>query len=199
MNDIDTRIYQALGKISNLFKSQKIDSFKRLKLTPLMADLIGYISSHPKESSTVSRLSEEFSVTKATLSDAVSTLEERGLLVKEEDTEDSRIKYLVLTEEGQKMAEEMLYYERLFYEAVAGIEDSSKEVVYNFLINILRHFRERGDIKVLKSCVNCQNFIREKYKKGRKRHFCKLLKLRLSDSDINIDCSSNIPLAGSLS
>ena len=67
-----------------------------------------YNSSEPINASVLMKL---LNVTKGTLSVNIEKLSQKGYLLKESDTSDARVSYLVLTESGIKIAK--LYYENI--------------------------------------------------------------------------------------
>jgi len=195
MSDLDRRLFQALEKLVAALKSQIWEVAQEHELSPIMIQFLFYLSRHPQRLCTLSNLALEFSLTKATVCDAIASLEKKGYIRKIPDERDARLKYLSLTGSGHQLIDQIESYERWFLTLLYEFPEKKKEAVYNFLIELLKNLRQQGNIKILRSCVACENFEKNKFPRSRKPHLCRLLNLRLAEKDIKIDCPSNSPPA----
>ena len=82
-------------------------------LKPIAARVFGYLAHHPESSS--QDIQREFSLSKATVSECLSLLIERGYISYEKSEKDGREKTIKLTEEGLACA-------NLYQEKVSGFE-----------------------------------------------------------------------------
>jgi len=190
MDNLERNIFQALEKLTAALKSQLWEVAQNHCLSPIMTQFFLYIWRHPARLCTISNLAQEFSLTKATVCDAVISLEKRGYIRKEPGEKDGRIKFLRLTEKGRQLTREVESYERWLVTLLKQFPPKKKEAVYLFLVELLRKLKEQGDIKILRSCVACENFEKNKFPQSQKPHYCRLLNLRLAEKDIKIDCPS---------
>jgi len=195
MSDLDRRLFQALEKLGAALKSQIWEVAQQHQLSPIMVQIIFYLGRHPRRFCTLSNLALEFSLTKATVCEAITSLERKGYIRKIPDERDARLKYLSLTSSGHELIDQIESYERWFLTYLSQFPEKKKEAVYAFLIELLKKLKQQGNIKNLRSCVACENFEKNKFPRSRKPHLCRLLNLRLAEKDIQIDCPSNSPPA----
>src|SRR5690606_41608464 len=104
-NDLTSKIVVGLERISEVFKSLLWEQAKALGLSPIQIQIMIFIAYHKDELCNVSHLAKEFSITKATISDAVRVLEVKQLINKKYGTSDGRRYTIPLSEEGLKLVE----------------------------------------------------------------------------------------------
>ncbi|MDE1463386.1 MarR family transcriptional regulator [Spartinivicinus poritis] len=81
--NLNAKIIAGLERLSTVFRAVIQQQAKANKLTPLQTQLLLFIASHREHLCTVTRLAEEFVVTKATVSDSIRVLVEKGYLTKQ--------------------------------------------------------------------------------------------------------------------
>lgn len=190
----EQKIFRAFEKLFVVYRAQLWDISQKYKLSPLMIQFLNYLDyrkQEQKQRNTVSYLSSEFRLTKATVSEAVSVLVRKGYVTKKPVNGDSRFKYLALTKEGEEIVGKIKEVERWFRQLLKEFPDKDKEANYIFLIKLLRILKLRGDLAVLRSCLFCVNFEFNKFPGEKKPHYCRLLNLRLAERDVKVDCSFN--------
>jgi DNA-binding MarR family transcriptional regulator len=130
-------------------------------------------------------LAAEFNMTKATISDTVKTLEQKGLITKEYEQHDTRSYIIHLTKTGHETAKQTSLFAEHIQIPINKLDTSDKE---NFLLNLLdiiHHLNKSGIITIQRMCFTCQFY---KADKTGQEHFCNLLNTKLTDSDLRIDC-----------
>lgn len=191
MDTLDRKIYFAIERLFVAYRSRQWEINKRYKVSPIMIQFLKHVANHPGRSNTITDISLEYSLTKATISDAVETLIKKGLVKKVKDKEDSRIKHILLTKKGLKITKEVDKFEGWFYSALKRFAEHDKVLIYIFLVELLRILKIRGDLEVLRTCTVCSNFEPYRYGGTERPHYCNLLHIRLSNRQIKIDCPSN--------
>ncbi|WP_258932072.1 MarR family winged helix-turn-helix transcriptional regulator [Flavobacterium oreochromis] len=101
---IESRIIVALERISQAFRVLLWKESKENSLSPIQIQILIFICFHSKEKCKITYLAEEFNMTKSTISDSVKILITKGLIEKKSNLVDTRSFWLVLTEEGYKIA-----------------------------------------------------------------------------------------------
>ena len=105
--DVDNKIVASLERLSQVFRVLLREEAQGHGLSPIQAQFLVHLLFHDIELRRVGRLAEEFNLTRATVSDAVGSLEEKGLIHREPWPEDKRVVTLGLTSVGEKLAAEL--------------------------------------------------------------------------------------------
>ena len=102
--DVDKKIVAALERLSQTFRVLLQEEAQRQSLSPIQARFLVHLLHHDDELGRVGRLAEEFGLSRATVSDAVRTLETKGLVRRQPWPRDGRVATLRLTPEGEEAA-----------------------------------------------------------------------------------------------
>lgn len=102
--DIDSKIAAALERLSQAFRVLLWEKTKTENLSPIQIQILVYLLYHTEEQATVGQIAREFTLTPATVSDAVKSLEKKELAFRKDLEADRRITSVFLTKEGKKMA-----------------------------------------------------------------------------------------------
>ena len=124
-------------------------------------------------------------MTKATISDAIKALDEKGLIKKRIEQQDSRSYVIHLTKKGIELAEKTSVFTRALQTPVDKLYPDDKENLLLSLIEIISHLNKTGVITIQRMCVTCVHY---KPADSRQPHFCKLLNKKLENSELRIDC-----------
>ncbi|HKH57793.1 MAG TPA: MarR family transcriptional regulator, partial [Rubrobacter sp.] len=103
-DDVDTKLVAALERLSQVFRVRLREEAWKRDLSSTQAQFLIYLLYHDVELRRVSQLAREFDLTQATVSDAVASLETKGLVQREQWPEDRRVVTLRLTKDGEKLA-----------------------------------------------------------------------------------------------
>ncbi len=74
--DVDSKIVASLERLSQVFRLLLRKEAQKRGLSPIQAQFLVYLLFHDLDLRRVGRLAEEFGLTRATVSDAVGSLEE---------------------------------------------------------------------------------------------------------------------------
>ena len=180
---LDNKIVIALERISEAFKAMLWEQSKAHALSPIQIQVLIFVHNHEPEFAKVSYLSEEFNVTKATMSDTIKTLEKKSFITKEPDFNDQRSYQIKLTSKGIDVALSISNYPLPLVKAVKYLDPEEKTDTYNSLIALLNHLNNSGVINVNRMCHSCK-FLQ----KGEKDYYCNFLEKTLKKEDLRIDC-----------
>lgn len=184
--DLDSKIVTALERVGAALRVMLWRESYPLSLSPIQAQVLIFILTHKDEYCTVTYLSNEFNMTKATISEAVRTLESKGLVEKVPLRKDQRTLTIHLTGEGEKLARQAALYTSVMQEILQSLPpDFEKEKLLGALIEIIRQLQQRGIITVQRMCYNCVHY--RSQHEGHE-HFCNLLGRALQTTDLRIDC-----------
>jgi DNA-binding MarR family transcriptional regulator len=182
---LDLKILNGLERLSDVFKSLLWEKAKLHGISPIQIQILLFVSTHPVEISNVSALAREFSVTKATISDAVRVLIKKELLSKDHSPADNRRYNLLLTYGGQEVVDGLSDYAAPIAATLEAADSYQKEAVYQLLYQLVDQLHQQGIIQVQRSCFNCRFYEGDK----QDQHFCGYLKKALSSQQIRLDCS----------
>jgi len=186
--DVDGKIVASLERLSQVFRLLLREEAQKRGLSPIQAQFLVHLLFHDVELRRVGRLAEEFGLTRATVSDAVGSLEEKGLIQRDPWPEDRRVVTLHLTPAGEKLAAELSTWDNIVKEHLTASSPEEKEVVMRFLMRLIASLQEAGAITVARMCVTCRFFRWDAHPGSDSPHHCALLDAPLAGSDLRVDC-----------
>jgi DNA-binding MarR family transcriptional regulator len=184
---VESRIVVALERISEAFRVLLWNESKDNSLSPIQIQILIFIYFHSHEKCKVGYLASEFNMTKATISDSVKVLLSKKMVTKEVDPSDSRSYSLFLTSEGKKMAGKVSLFASAIAQPLEKMTDEQKTVMLNGLLKLIYDLNKSGVITIQRMCFTCSN-----YQQNNGTHYCNLLKSKLSDNELRVDCPEHV-------
>jgi len=182
--DLDSRFIIALERLSRVFRNLLWEEVKKYNLSPIQIQFIVLLYSDPDNSIGVSQLAEKFNLTKATVSDAVSSLVRKKIIVKKINAVDKRIINLSLTKKGKDIASELIGWPSKIQTELRKHSAEEKTDAYIFLLKLIESFERIGIISRSRMCITCRFY---ELKSGNTA-YCNLLQKELTQKDLRIDC-----------
>jgi DNA-binding MarR family transcriptional regulator len=167
-------------------RSQAWEWAESAGLTPTQGEILVLLMQR-KTPLRLGEIARETALTAATTSDAVSTLEQKGLVEKRRALDDGRALALRLTTKGRTAAKRALQWPDFLTEAIGSLREEEQAVFYRMLLKMIRQLQVQGDIPAHRMCVTCKHFEPSKNKKM--LHRCLLLEQSYGDSGLRLDCS----------
>jgi DNA-binding MarR family transcriptional regulator len=186
--DVESKIVAALERLGQVFRVLLRERAHEYGLSPIQAQFLIYLLYHDVELRRVSQLAREFGLTQATVSDAVASLEEKGLVGRERWPEDGRVMTLRLSPEGRVVAAGLSTWADTVREHLDLCPSEEREVVMRFLVRLIGSLQRSGVITVARVCVTCRFFQRDAHPGTDSPHHCRLLDVPLGGPDLRIDC-----------
>lgn len=180
---VESRIVVALERISEAFRVLLWNESKENALSPIQIQILIFIYFHTTEKCRVGYLADEFNLTKATISDSVKVLLSKELVRKETDPFDTRSYFLLLSDEGKKLAKKASFFASSIEHPIEKLTEEQKRIMLNGLLKIIYDLNKMGIITIQRMCFTCAY-----YKTENGLHYCNLLKTKLSESEIRVDC-----------
>ena len=193
--DVDKKIVAALERLSQAFRVLLQEEAQRQSLSPIQARFLVHLLHHSDELGRVGRLAAEFGLSRATVSDAVGTLEAKSLVYREPWLRDRRVATLRLTAEGKEVAAGLSGWADVVEEQLGSFAPGEKEAVMRFLMRLISELQGAGVITVARMCVSCRYFSPDAHPRSASPHHCALLDLPLSGADLRTDCPEHEPAA----
>lgn len=182
--NLDNKIVAGLERLSQVFRILLWNKAKEQSLSPIQIQLLIFIKHHSADKTTISYLAQEFNFTKPTISDAIKVLEQKKLIKKITDSNDTRSYTIQLTASGKKIIAETENFASPLTTIIAKTSEADKMILWQNVSNLIIHLNKLEVISVQRSCFNCKH-----YRTKNKTHFCNLLNQKLETQDIRIDCS----------
>ena len=193
--DVDKKIVAALERLSQAFRMLLQEEAQGRGVSPIQARFLVHLLHHGDELGRVGHLAKEFGLSRATVSDAVSALETKGLVRREAWPRDGRVAILRLTPSGEEAAAGLSGWADIVEEQLGSFVPEEKEAVMLFLMRLISALQGAGVISVARMCVTCRFFRPNAHLGSASPHHCALLDLPLSGADLRTDCPEHEPAA----
>jgi DNA-binding MarR family transcriptional regulator len=181
------RVTHSLLRLSTAMRSQAWEWAEGAGLTPTQGEILVLLMQR-KGPMRLGEIARETALTAATTSDAVSTLESKGLVEKRRALDDGRALAVRLTARGRTAAKKAAQWPDFLAKAVGTLREEEQALFYRTLLKTVRQLEEQDDIPPHRMCLTCTHF--EPSKNAKKTpHHCALLDLKMSDTDVRLDCS----------
>lgn len=181
----ESKIVVSLERIAQAFRVLLWQESKEYSLTPIQIQILIFLQFHSEEKCKVSYLANEFNVTKATISDTIKTLEEKGLIIKVAEPVDTRSYIIHLTKKGKEISDKTALFSKEIFKPISQLHADDQENLLLSLLNIIRHLNQTGIITIQRMCMTCNYY---EYSKNSRKHFCRLLNQNLKATELRIDC-----------
>jgi DNA-binding MarR family transcriptional regulator len=189
INEIDRHILIGLEKIGMALKNQSWQDAGQQGLTPTQGQIITLLVD--TDGVGLSTLVKNLGVTAATVSDAVSTLVEKGLVQKTRSAIDGRAIAITLTTTGQQAANQSSTWSDFLLTTVDELTPEEKVIFLRGLIKMIKKLQIQGKISVAKMCVTCRFFVSNRYPDSEYPHHCGLVDVPFADGDLRINCAEH--------
>jgi DNA-binding MarR family transcriptional regulator len=183
--DIDALITVGISRLADACRVMIWEVCKDLKISPIQAQILIFCRYHPVEQCKVGYLAREFNLSKPTISDAVKTLVEKKLVVREQQAGDFRSYNIFLTESGQVMADQVGNYPSKITKMLQNFAPEDKMGGYICLLRLLKDMQDIGILPQQRMCLSCKHF---KPNPDGSVFYCTAIHLTSSMSEQRIDC-----------
>ena len=182
-SSIDHKIVVGLERISEVFRVMLWNESKKTGLSPIQIQIMVFLHFHKHTFNSPSYLAKEFNVTKATITDSVRVLVEKGLIEKKPDPDDARRYAVSLTASGRKIASQSASFSDDLVAAIGKVPNALKPEILQGLYQMIESLNRESIVSAQRMCPNCQFF-----ENGRDGDYCHYLKQPLVPSDLRLDC-----------
>ncbi|MEX3612977.1 MAG: MarR family winged helix-turn-helix transcriptional regulator [Burkholderia gladioli] len=186
-NEAAGRVTHSLLRLSTAMRSEAWDWAEGAGLTPTQGEILVLLLQR-KGPMRLGEIARETQLTAATTSDAVSTLESKGLVEKRRALDDGRALAVRLSARGRTAAKKALQWPEFLSKAVGVLANDEQGALYRSLLKVLRELQVAGQAPQHRMCVTCKHFQPGKAAK-KPSYRCSLLDLTMADSDLRLDCS----------
>jgi DNA-binding MarR family transcriptional regulator len=180
------RVTHSLLRLNTAMRSQAWEWAESAGLTPTQGEILVLLMQR-KTPLRLGEIARETALTAATTSDAVSTLESKGLIEKRRALDDGRALAVRLTAKGRTAAKRAVQWPDFLTAAIGTLDGNEQVVFYRTLLKMIRQLQVQGDIPVHRMCVTCRHFDPSKNTK-KAPHRCVALDLSFGDVELRLDC-----------
>ncbi|GAA0529406.1 MarR family winged helix-turn-helix transcriptional regulator [Chitinophaga japonensis] len=181
--NVSSKVVAALERLSEAFRVLLWNEGKQHGLSPIQVQLLIFLLHYPPAKRTITFLASYFNMTKATISDAIKSLESKQLLVRKAMSGDSRSHTLHLVKEGKTLARKIEKFADPIRESVTLLPGGKQEELLECLLSLIYHLNQQLVITPQTMCLNCRFYTQ---KDG--GHYCNLVKAALQSGDLRVDC-----------
>lgn len=183
----DALIIAALERVGESFRVLLWDQAKEHGLSPIQVQSLIFLDNHDESRATVTYLSKEFNVTKATMSDVIRVLTEKKLVVKKDNPLDTRTQVLKLTAQGKKVAAATGGFANAMLKHIGQLTDRQKTGLKTILLDLIHNLYKEDVITMQRMCFTCSHF-----SVSNNKHFCNLLQIPLTPDHLRLDCPEHL-------
>jgi DNA-binding MarR family transcriptional regulator len=183
--NIDAKIVASLEKISEVFRVLLWAEAKEHRVSPIQLQLLIFLKYHPLTAHRrIAFLAREFNLTKATISDSMRVLEEKGLVLRTDDVTDSRGYNFSLTEKGEQLTASVENFTGPLDGAIAALSPQQKEYLLSSVLDLIYRLNQMGIISTQRMCFNCYYYNGDRAQ----NHYCNLVQAPLAYDTIRFEC-----------
>jgi len=185
ITNVDYKIVAALEKISEVFRVLLWTEAKEHKLSPIQMQLLIFIKYHNSDKQRrIASMAREFNLTKATISDSIKVLEQKGLIKRSDDAFDSRSFNFSLTDQGMKLTGMIENFTLPLDGAIATLSPQQKDQFLVSLLDLIYRMNQNGIISTQRMCYNCYYYNGDR----QQAHYCNLMQKPLVIDELRIEC-----------
>jgi DNA-binding MarR family transcriptional regulator len=184
---VDPKLLAAIDRLGQALRVQTGRVARAHGLTSTQLQLLTRLRVDPPERRRVGALAAELDVTLPTVSDAISTLERKGLVERTPEPSDGRGVRIVLTDRGHAVAEAAEAWQIRAEQILGYVSVRDKERALGFLVGLLAELHREGLVSVARMCVTCR-FLREGQGRTEGTDRCAILDIDLGPGDLRVDC-----------
>lgn len=179
-----SKVVAALERLSEAFRVLLWHEAKQHGLSPIQVQILTFLLHYPEKLKTVTHLASHFNMTKATISDAIKTLEAKDLLKRKADVYDNRSHTLLLTKAGKVIAKKVEKFAHPMQGSVNAIPPEKQAGLLEQLLGLIHDLNQQLIITPQRMCFNCRFY----EQKGKTQHYCHLIRAPLKGGDLRLDC-----------
>lgn len=188
ITNVDYKIVAALEKISEVFRVLLWMEAKEHKLSPIQMQLLIFIKYHNDDKQRrIASMAREFNMTKATISDSIKVLEQKGLIRRTDDVYDSRSFNFSLTDQGSKLTGMIENFTLPLDGAISTMSPEKKEQLLLSVLELVHRLNQTGIISPQRMCYNCYYYSGDR----QQTHYCNLMQKPLAVDELRVECAEH--------
>jgi DNA-binding MarR family transcriptional regulator len=191
--DVDAKLVAGLERLGQVFRVLLWERAHEHGLSPVQARVLLDLRFRAEGGRRVGALAEQFSLTAATVSDALTTLAEKGLVTKVPDPDDRRARIVRLTDDGKELADTLSTWAEPVREQLRSLDPERKTDAMTLVMDLIAELEGADLISRARMCRTCRFFGENTHDDPDAPHHCNLLDLPLGPGDLRMDCPEHEP------
>lgn len=183
---LNEKVLTGLAKIGQALRSVEQKRSFDERLSPTQAQVLVLMT---QGASMPSEIARRLAVSRASLSDSLSSLVDKGLIRKRVDPQDSRFTILELTAKGKKRSLSIAKWPEDLMQSVNELTEFEKAGLLRTLSKFIIEMQERGLISVPAMCASCKFFRPNAHPGSAEPHHCDYVNASFADKDLRLDCN----------
>jgi DNA-binding MarR family transcriptional regulator len=182
------RLVHGIGKLGNVLRNGAWASARAEGLTPTQGQILVLLRGRGRKGLRLASVAGELNITPATASDAVSTLQRKGLVERHRDPDDGRAIAVQLTPEGRRVAFRAMQWPEFMAEAFSCLSEQERGVMLRGLSKAMQALAESDHMQEARMCWSCAYF----RPSGEGDPHCAFGDFQLNDIDLRLDCAAHV-------
>lgn len=183
---IAKRVTAGLARIGLVLRTRAWKGAGPAGVTPTQGHALGLLRDAP-EGMRLNAIAKLLGVSAPTASDAMNSLVAKGLATKAPGL-DKRSINLVLTPEGEAVADRTREWPGFLADAVDTLEPGEKAGLLRSLVKVIRALQVKGDIPHQRMCVSCRYFRPNAHDDAINPHHCDYVGAAFGDRHLRLAC-----------
>lgn len=181
---LKVQLSHALARLAALARQDDWRAGEVEGLTPTQGDIIRALIQRP-DGIRISVLAAHLNVSQPTASDAVTSLERKGLVEKRVDPEDRRAVALRITRSGRALAKR---WPMSFGAIIDALSPNDQARLLGITVRAIGELQRIGEISRQRMCLSCRYFSANAHSGKAKPHHCRLIDAPIGEGDLRVDC-----------
>jgi DNA-binding MarR family transcriptional regulator len=194
---VDAKLVAGLERLGQVFRGLLWERAHEHGLSPIQARVLLDLRFRAEEGRRVGALAEQFRLTAATVSDALTTLSEKGLVVKTPDPDDRRARIVELTPDGEETADALSTWAEPVRNQLEALDTERTTEAITLVMDLIASLETADLISRARMCRTCRFFAPDAHAAADAPHHCNLLDLPLGPGDLRMDCPEHEPAESS--
>lgn len=182
-----SKIAVLIDKISKVLRNSMWDKCQKYNITATQGFVLVYLLYSREDRKNISSISEDFKVSKPTISRSVDILTNKGFIEKKVNEKNKRTHVLLLTPRGLEVAQDLSSFAVNIAKVISTtLTRKEKESVLKAFLLLAGNLYDEKMITEFNSCIRC-SFLSQDWKSSDSL-WCSKLKIFLTIESIRIDC-----------
>jgi DNA-binding MarR family transcriptional regulator len=157
-------------------------------LSPTQGQILALLLANEPHGAKLTDVARDLAITQPTVSVAVRTLIEKGLVVRTPSANDRRVTILTLSPDGRSEAANARSWTDFLASATDDLDPEEQAVFQRSIVKMIRGMQLRGEIPVSRMCVTCRYFRPQAHPGEQLPHHCAYVDAAFGDRQLRLDC-----------
>jgi len=190
--DLSARVVTAIARIASVMRAGMWAASTAEHLNPAQAEIVQLLHRRGR-GMRLSWLAQQLSISTASTSDSVAALVAKGYVRKARAEDDGRATALLLTTEGERLAERLEGALGFADDAVSALPHALQLALLTGLFKTIAELQKTERFPELRACLSCRHFEPNKFPGADVPHHCALVGAPLPIAFLRIDCAEHEP------